>query len=627
MRLNRHHASVIDPLLFLIAVGALLPVALGRPAQGAPPASLAPAPVAPGIPVIVYAGRPLAGPDSALAPFRDPADNILCAAPDTFTPLGISFTTNQKAETVSFTGPDGAVATVRFRRASGGRVAVPVIEVIEALGGKCQWQTNTLHVRAVLTSVTLLGGQLRVKATLPVTATVAGVRATGKEPAKIIVDVAGAEVGSLPRQLSLSGPNIKAARSGQFNEDTARVVLELKEPGGLAPPDPRPSTLLVFNPTSAPAGSQRPSITVKIPPAPVSRRPRNKPKPPRPSQAPAVVSALTLRHVSDKKARIVIRAARAPQVRSALSRGRLTLDLLNTTLGANAASALSGARHPLLRAIRVLVPSASAARLVVDLTRVVAYTVSPQAKSGELFIDLSLPSGAGGRLAGKLVVIDAGHGAHDAGARGIIGIWEKNVNLAIALALRDRLQSDGVNVLLTRSDDTFVPLGERSYLANRSGADFFISIHADSAGNRSVSGSTIYYHKQIGSCRALAYTIYERLNGLNGIPSKGIRSDRVLYTNGLAVLRNSQMVSVLVECGYMTNLGDVTKLRQTATQQRIADAIADGLRDYVEGNPDLDTKNVNPRPTLPEEMVPPAAPEPPAFDTGEDAAQNLSAGE
>jgi len=167
-------------------------------------------------------------------------------------------------------------------------------------------------------------------------------------------------------------------------------------------------------------------------------------------------------------------------------------------------------------------------------------------------------------------------------------------------------------VLMTRASDVHVGLEERSRIANRAGADFFLSVHCDSVTNSTVKGSTVYYHMQIPSCRALAHAIAARQEAMGGIPLKrfrdganGVRSDRMLYQSGLAVLRSSQMVSVLVECGYMTNRNDVTRLSQSAMQRKIAGAIADGLRDYVEGNPGQDTRYVNPRPII--EPVQPAA--------------------
>ena len=96
-----------------------------------------------------------------------------------------------------------------------------------------------------------------------------------------------------------------------------------------------------------------------------------------------------------------------------------------------------------------------------------------------------------------LVVIDAGHGGHDPGASGagtLGGLKEKTLTLALALALRDELvREGGVRVALTRSDDRFLVLDERAEIARELGADLFLSIHADSAGEQAgISGASVY---------------------------------------------------------------------------------------------------------------------------------------
>lgn len=91
------------------------------------------------------------------------------------------------------------------------------------------------------------------------------------------------------------------------------------------------------------------------------------------------------------------------------------------------------------------------------------------------------------------IVVDPGHGGVDTGAKGPAGTLEKEVNLAFALSLRDALAKDpGVRVLLTREDDRFIPLTERSDIARRAKADLFISMHADSIRYRDIRGATVY---------------------------------------------------------------------------------------------------------------------------------------
>jgi N-acetylmuramoyl-L-alanine amidase len=199
------------------------------------------------------------------------------------------------------------------------------------------------------------------------------------------------------------------------------------------------------------------------------------------------------------------------------------------------------------------------------------------------------------------------------------GTREKDVNLAIASRLADSLREAGANVLMTRADDFFIPVNERPAIANRAGADFFISVHSDSGdSNHSISGSTVYVHADDPYCKTLAQCIAERLDGVGVIRSRGVRTDYIRFPGwGYGVLRNSRMVAVLVECGFMSNAGDVRRLTDPAQQKRIAEAIRTGLRDYIEGNPDFDTRNVNPEAGGGGTIETPAAP--PPGDTGTEA--------
>lgn len=577
-----------------------------------PPGTVSPVPTTPPVILplrILFAGSPL--PTIAGAePYRDPADNVLCIAPEALEPLGITYIVDEKMGKVSLLGPDGTTnITVGLRtpptNITGSKGAfVPVVEVIEGLNGKCEWETaeNTLYVRAKLLDAEMLGGQLRIRATLPVSPKVS----IDKGGRLIILDFAGAEIGTLPRQMPLVAPNLIAARSGQFQEDVARIVLEMSQPSGYAVFGGKPSTQIVLNPSGAPAGTTpQPPVFITNKPQPTTPKVAvNTPVGKASLPAPSVVKGVSVKRVSDSQVQVVVSANRAPGVQTALDRNRLTLNLLNATLSAGAVSSLPAgsadrpATHPLLKALQLIAkPSGSgAAQLVIELARAVNFTVRPLA-NGSLIVDLKLPSGAGGRLSGKLIAVDAGHGNDDSGAVGVNGSREKNVNLAIALKVAEGLREAGANVLLTRAGDTYIPVNERPKIANRAGADFFLSVHSDSAGrNRSISGSTVYYHADWASCRTLAQCIADRFQEMGGIRSKGVRTDYIRFPgDGYGVLRNARMVAVLIECGYMTNSSDVSKLNDTAWQQRIAKSIVSGLRDYIEGNPDFDTRNINPK--------------------------------
>ncbi|TAE54394.1 MAG: N-acetylmuramoyl-L-alanine amidase [Nostocales cyanobacterium] len=173
-----------------------------------------------------------------------------------------------------------------------------------------------------------------------------------------------------------------------------------------------------------------------------------------------------------------------------------------------------------------------------------------------------------------LVIIDPGHGGKDPGAIGIAGVREKDIILPISLRVAEVLQQNGVQVILTRDSDYFVTLPGRVQMAERAKADVFVSIHANSAGlNRpEVSGlETYYYDSGLSLARVVHNAILQRVN----VRDRRVRKARFY------VLRRSSMPSILVETGYVTGREDVAKLQSRAYQNQMADAIAEGILQYL----------------------------------------------
>ena len=209
------------------------------------------------------------------------------------------------------------------------------------------------------------------------------------------------------------------------------------------------------------------------------------------------------------------------------------------------------------------------------------------------------------------IVVDPGHGGHDWGARGN-GYNEKDIALQVATRLANNLRRD-YNVIMTRDSDFFVPLDTRAKIGNDANADFFISIHLNSGSSSSANGTEVFYFskKDEGSyaervaqienrvdssygdtpfsdlvvkdifyrtnqkkSQAIATTVLDNLINTIGLRRRGV------FGANFAVLRGSNSPSILVELGFMNNYGDLSQYLTPEGQERAAQAIADGIRQY-----------------------------------------------
>lgn len=176
---------------------------------------------------------------------------------------------------------------------------------------------------------------------------------------------------------------------------------------------------------------------------------------------------------------------------------------------------------------------------------------------------------------GKVViVVDPGHGGQDSGALGIGGIQEKNIILPIGKRVAEILQQNGLQAVLTRDSDYFVTLQGRVDIAERTNADVFVSVHANSAGDDrpEVSGlETYYYDSGLGLARIVHNSILRSVN----VRDRGVRKARFY------VLRKNSMPAILVETGYLTGREDAAKLSNKLYQNQMAEAIARGVMQYL----------------------------------------------
>ena len=227
-----------------------------------------------------------------------------------------------------------------------------------------------------------------------------------------------------------------------------------------------------------------------------------------------------------------------------------------------------------------------------------------------------------------VVAIDPGHGGEDPGAIGPTGLREKDVVLAVALKLRDRINSvPGMRAMLTRDADYFVPLGERVRKARRVQADLFVSIHADAFFTPQARGASVFALSSTGASSAAARWMANKENaadvvgGVNTVAVKdaqvlramvemstdaqikdslkigrevldrigkvGALHKRSVEQAGFAVLKAPDIPSILVETAFISNPDEEAKLRSADYQDQLVEALHTGIRRYFARNPPL----------------------------------------
>jgi N-acetylmuramoyl-L-alanine amidase len=229
-----------------------------------------------------------------------------------------------------------------------------------------------------------------------------------------------------------------------------------------------------------------------------------------------------------------------------------------------------------------------------------------------------------------IIAIDAGHGGEDPGAIGKNGTREKDVVLAIARVLAQRVNGEpGMKAVLTRDGDYFVPLRDRMRRARAQQADLFVSIHADAIRDRSVDGSSVYILSQRGATDEASRWLAERENASDLIGGVSLDdkgdvlasvlldlsqsasltasqsvAERVLHQLNqvgevrkpqvqqarFMVLKSPDIPSMLVETAYISNPLEERRLRGAAQQAKLAGAIHQGLRAYFYADPPAGTR-------------------------------------
>ena len=420
-------------------------------------------------------------------------------------------------------------------------------------------------------------GRVSIKAPL-------AVKASGfvlSDPNRAVIDLEGAR---LPEKLDLP----KNVRATQFRPNVVRIVVELPyvpvAPGMKGITD-REITL-DLKPADLPTDPEEAKDPVVI-------------KPVDPAPKPTPFGALAIRLLEDAGDRTTLQVPLAGRLKGPATFVKRDPSTLEITLPYVQGSLPPDFVSPTPAVMRFeAFRRGPATVLVLHLAHPMGGEVVSSADG--VRIGLVRPTLGDGKLAGKVVVVDPGHGGQDTGARGG-GEMEKTLTLKIAKLLTDELTRAGATVIMTRKTDVFIPLLVRSDIANRNHADLFISVHINSTGGSgSQSGTISFHHKDDATGRLLAECIQAQMAKVNGLPNIGTWSDGRIYASGFSVLRNTrQRAAVLLELGFINHPRDRGRMVTQDFQTRIAAAIVRGVRDFL-GDPGT--------PAPPVEAVPTVAP-------------------
>lgn len=192
----------------------------------------------------------------------------------------------------------------------------------------------------------------------------------------------------------------------------------------------------------------------------------------------------------------------------------------------------------------------------------------------------------------RVIIIDAGHGGEDSGAVGINGVYEKDLNLEIALLIGEELKNRGYTVVYTRTEDKMLyspeenirgmrkisDLKNRCKIASEYDDAILVSVHMNAFGSSKYSGLQVYYADKDVNSRLLAEKIQTKV--ANEIQTSNTR--QVKNGKSLFILDNSEATSVIIECGFLSNADECEKLSQKEYQKQLSFSIVCGIIEYID---------------------------------------------
>lgn len=188
----------------------------------------------------------------------------------------------------------------------------------------------------------------------------------------------------------------------------------------------------------------------------------------------------------------------------------------------------------------------------------------------------------------NIIVVDAGHGGSDPGKVGVNGELEKDLNLEIAKKVEKELKNQGFEVIMTREDDKGLKrmgkesgkkedLRTRVDTINNSGAALAISIHQNSYNQSDVKGGQVFYYTHSTEGKKAAVQMQEALKGGDAQNTRQAKANNSYY-----LLKRTEIPTIIVECGFLSNPQEAAKLKEEKYQETLAKSISEGVKRYLE---------------------------------------------
>ena len=181
----------------------------------------------------------------------------------------------------------------------------------------------------------------------------------------------------------------------------------------------------------------------------------------------------------------------------------------------------------------------------------------------------------------EVVVIDAGHGGDDPGKVGINNALEKDINLQIAEKVKRHLEKNGIEVVMTREDDVMEEtkledMKKRVELINKTKPAIAVSIHQNSYPDSSVKGAQVFYYTDSEISKDAASLMQEELRKKDNENTRQIKDNNNFY-----MLKKTEVPTIIVECGFLSNAGEAEKLVSDEYQEQMAEAICSGIMTWL----------------------------------------------